>query len=134
MTNVRKVLVLVVVLSAASLTLAEPSYVRDFTSDGTVCVGGYLDGTSVSIYSAGIDTLKLVKELKVDRDQTVTLALPGGKYVAESNQPIRVTGEPVNRAAQAQPVLDEPSSDPVVSEGEPVVYAVPWRGTSPHEI
>jgi len=114
--------------------VADTSFVQSVVSDGRICIGGYSDGTSVSIYAGEADAARVIKTLTLDRDEEAVLELPAGTYGIESDKPVRVTSEPVNRAVEGEPVIDTPQSNPVVSEGEPVVYAVPWRGTSPHEI
>jgi|GEM_PF-2127511 len=90
---------------------AEPSYVQGFDAAGPVYMAGYFDGTSVSIYSASKDGVQLVRQLSLNREESVTLDLPPGKYVAESDQMLRLTSEPVPMAQPAPepaPAVVEP--------------------------
>jgi len=126
-----------ILFAVAATASGQATLVQAFVSDGSVDIEADLDNTDVTIYySATLNTLNEVQTLSLSGGESKTIALPDGYYALESNNPVRVLGQPLPEEptlvvaptpAIAQTTIQE---DPV----PPQVHVAPWRGTLPHEI
>ncbi|NQT21277.1 MAG: PKD domain-containing protein, partial [Planctomycetes bacterium] len=126
-----------ILFAVAATASGQATLEQAFVSDGSVDIEADLDNTDVTIYySATLNTLNEVQTLSLSGGESKTIALPDGYYALESNNPVRVLGQPLPEEptlvvaptpAIAQTTIQE---DPV----PPQVHVAPWRGTLPHEI
>ena len=130
-------LTLVILFVVAAVASGQDTLVQGFVSDGSVNIEADFDDTNVTIYySATLDTLNEVQTLSLSGGESKTVALPEGNYALESNNPVRVLGQPLPEEpkliVRPTPAVPQPG----IQEGPvpPQVHAAPWRGTLPHEI
>ncbi|NQT18923.1 MAG: PKD domain-containing protein, partial [Planctomycetes bacterium] len=126
-----------ILFAVATVASGQTSLVQDFVSDGSVDIEAYFDDTNVTIYSAALDALSEVETLALGGGESKTVALPEGNYALESNNPVRVLGQP---AAEQPKLIVTPtgamaqSAIQVADPAPPVVYAAPWKGSLRHEV